>query len=229
MKFNHQRFSSFLIEGPSLETTIRAIVSDANDPVTRVYEVLKPMASRFFADHNTLRGFGIPSGGVGRRWYDAHYFNSMGKELYHLVQFAPKETTALKQFLSNLPNKFNVISADLPEALISAGTNLHNPELTQVGRKWQRERTAYQQFLRDLTGKSNPEGRSRVEVDPDWVEPEDEFATKSQQSATANDLVSRVLDDLPSNVAGDIRNAIARSPNKIQALQHELDKRGIKL
>lgn len=228
MKFNHQRFSSFLIEGPSLDTTIRAIVSDANDPVTRVYEVLKPMARNFFHEHGTLRGFGIPAGGVGRRWYDAHYFNRMGKELYHLVQYAPKETLALKQFLSNLPKKFSDISASLPEALISAGTNLRNPALAQVGHKWKQERVAYQKYIRDLTGKPDPE-ESRVETDPNWVEPEDTFAAQSQQNATANDLVSRVLRDLPSNVAGDIRNAIARSPNKIQALQRELDKRGIRL
>ncbi len=49
------------------------------------------------------------------------------------------------------------------------------------------------------------------------------------QAAAAEDVVNQVLADLPKEVRGEIRNAIAKSSNKIVALQMELAKRGIKI
>ena len=49
------------------------------------------------------------------------------------------------------------------------------------------------------------------------------------QAVAAEDVVNQVLADLPKEVRGEIRNAIAKSSNKIVALQMELAKRGIKI
>lgn len=49
----------------------------------------------------------------------------------------------------------------------------------------------------------------------------------SSQRSQAEDIVQQVLNSLPKNVAGEVRNAIARSDNKLLALQQELHKRGI--
>jgi hypothetical protein len=52
-------------------------------------------------------------------------------------------------------------------------------------------------------------------------------ATGHQQQQV-DKIVNDVLKSLPSSIAGDIRNAIARSPNKLLALQQELKDRNIK-
>lgn len=49
----------------------------------------------------------------------------------------------------------------------------------------------------------------------------------SQQNQQVEAIVNSVLKDLPSNVAGEIRNAIAKSDNKLAALQAEMKKRGL--
>lgn len=49
-----------------------------------------------------------------------------------------------------------------------------------------------------------------------------------QQGSAAEDMVNAILGSLPPRIAGDIRNAISRSPNRLQALQRELTARGIK-
>ena len=42
-------------------------------------------------------------------------------------------------------------------------------------------------------------------------------------------MVNDILRRLPKGVAGDIRNALAREPNKLYALQRELAARNIKI
>ena len=54
-------------------------------------------------------------------------------------------------------------------------------------------------------------------------------ATVGSQMSQVEQIVSNVLASLPPKVAGEIRNAISRSGNKLQALQQELTKRGIKM
>lgn len=50
-----------------------------------------------------------------------------------------------------------------------------------------------------------------------------------QQSAAVDGIINDTLMALPAKLAGDIRNAISRSGNRLMALQVELNKRGIKL
>ena len=82
-----------------------------------------------------------------------------------------------------------------------------------------------------VVGKRDPSKMPVVNVDTgvDGYLSDPSNAINGQQRTVANDLVHMALKRLPASVAGDIRNAIARSGNKLLALQQELDKRGIKL
>lgn len=60
-----------------------------------------------------------------------------------------------------------------------------------------------------------------------YVDPGNELLGK--QNAAVDNLINDTLRSLPAKLAGDIRNAISRSGNKLMALQVELNKRGIRL
>ena len=57
----------------------------------------------------------------------------------------------------------------------------------------------------------------------------DRRALQATQKVQIERLVNTVLSSLPRGVAGEIRNAIAKDPNKLVALQRELSKRDIKI
>lgn len=69
---------------------------------------------------------------------------------------------------------------------------------------------------------------SSGEIDPLRAADNDRKQLSGKQNSAAEDMVNAILGSLPSRIAGDIRNAIARSPNKLQALQREMAARGIK-
>jgi hypothetical protein len=85
-------------------------------------------------------------------------------------------------------------------------------------------REEYEQYLSDLE-LSDYEDDDEIEKAP--KAPKD--PAMGQQRNQAEEIVNNVLRKLPSKIAGDIRNIIARAPNKLQALQQELQKRGVKV
>lgn len=228
MQFNHARYTTLLNEGTSLETTIRAIINDANEPVAQTYATLKRMATKYFAEHGTMRGFGMVAGGVSRRWYDTHYFDRLSKELHHLTRYAPESTRSVAAMLSLIPTKFSEISDQLPEALMDVGKRLRDDRLVTAAQNWKRERESYN------THRANILRQAKAEEQGD-TDDEEQAATKNykqtvnKQYDAVEGIVNNVLKSLPSGIAGDIRNMIAKSPNKLQALEQELDRRGIKL
>jgi hypothetical protein len=50
-----------------------------------------------------------------------------------------------------------------------------------------------------------------------------------QQNAQVDSIINNVLGKVPKSIAGDIRNAIARAPNKLAALKAELDRHNINM
>ena len=221
-----------IAEGPSLETTLRAIINDIGEPVLQLYSTMKNMAKQYVDRRGDLTGFQMVAAGAAARWYNNFYFNKLGKELRHLTQQAPRYSADLNDLLGKLPKSFNALAGELPEILEAMGRRMGNKELARHASIWQQARENYDQYLGDL----------ELQGGDDWDEEDPEAekraaqkaATKDRNQATgkqmdqAEQIVNNVLSKLPAKVAGDIRNAIARAPNKLQALQAELQKRGVK-
>jgi hypothetical protein len=221
-----------LDESNDIKGTLKTITNDIGEPITNVYETLKYMAKRFYDSHGDLKGFSMVAAGVGGRWFQTFYFNRLQNELYDLCKQNTKLTVGLQQFLrgSEVKGKlenakgFNAVSKELPDILATIGAKIGYAPLANNARRWMQNREEYEQYLSDLE-LSDYEDDDDVEKAPKI--PKD--PAMGQQRSQAEEIVNDVLKKLPSKIAGDIRNAIARAPNKIQALQQELQKRGVKV
>lgn len=206
-------------EGPSLETTIRAITNDIGTPITQLFHTLKIMAKKYVDNHGDLSGWNLVAGGPPGRWMVEYYPNRLQKELYHLVQYSPKHTGALKKFLSGMSTSFSDLNMSLPSILADIGEKLRAPELTANANKWAQNSAAYREYLTTL---NDDEDSAPIASKPE------KNKLPGQQNAQVDQIVNDILQKLPKQVSGDIRNAIARSQNKLQALMLELQKRNIK-
>ena len=223
----HEIIKSYrgLTESTSLEATIKAIIADIGNPVSSTYATLSQMAEKFAYNKGSLKGFGMIAGGAGNRWYQTFYFNRLQKELYDLAKYVPRHSEALKRFLEGSPNSFTVIGEVLPPILIDIAQKINNQQLAAAARRWVHIRNEYYDLLDRL--KNDGDEEDDTDIKPISKPPAPKIT--GQQASQAEQLVSDILRSLPKNVAGDIRNAIARMPNKLQALQQELQKRNIKL
>lgn len=210
----------FLAESTSLPTTITALASDIGDPIQTLYQNLTRMREKFYAEHGSLKGFGFVAGNVGRRWFDSYYFNRIGRELRDLVRYAPRETRELQDFLTNIPSTFDHIK-ELPEILVAVGVRLKNETLTHNARAWIRARDLFTQGRATVVGDESKQSRSYNTPSAD------EIATNRQQMSQADQVVNDILNGLPRNMVWEIKAAIEKKPNKLQALQYELQKRGL--
>ena len=217
-----------LAEANSLEGTVKTI-TDHGKYIAQVFEQLKAMAKRYVDGRGDLKGFAMVAGGVGSRWFNDFYFNKLQAELYALTKQAPKYSQALIYFLKDASEdrehkiSFNEISKQLPTILFNMGHKMKSGALTQFADNWGNRYHEYKNYL------------TKIEVEAGYDD--DEFdepkvkAPKSnaigKQNTQVDQIINSVLAKLPKNVAGDVRNAIARSDNKLQALHQELQKRDI--
>jgi hypothetical protein len=217
-----------LAEANSLEGTVKTI-TDHGKYIAQVFEQLKAMAKRYVDGRGDLKGFSMVAGGVGSRWFNDFYFNKLQAELYALTKQAPKYSQALIYFLKDASEdrehkiSFNEISKQLPTILFNMGHKMKSGALTQFADNWGNRYHEYKNYL------------TKIEVEAGYDD--DEFdepkvkAPKSnaigKQNTQVDQIINSVLAKLPKNVAGDVRNAIARSDNKLQALHQELQKRDI--
>jgi hypothetical protein len=226
-----------LEESASLETTLRNIINDIGEPVTGLYDQLKFMAKKYVHDHGELdRGWKMVAQGAGARWVQSFYDGRLKNELYHLTRYNTKNTAELQQFLRGrevngkleLKRSFFKIADELPAILEKIGNKLNVPQLAKNAARWQQNSHSYSNYLDSLgdTDTSDPEDENRSAR---RAADKDSKHTTGKQFDQIEQIVNSVLSKLPSKIAGDIRNAIARSPNKLQALQIELQKRSIQL
>lgn len=219
MKKNKQAsvHEGIINEGPSVETTVRAISNDIGEPVTQLYNTLKSMAKQYVENNGSLKGFQLIAAGAANRWYQTFYFNRLQKELYHLTQFSPKRTTDLQALLSKLPKSFNALSGSLPEILAKIGDQLGATNLKTNAVRWVQNRAEFENYLNSL----ETDEEDNIDNTPPPVA---KSTLPGQQHAQVDQIVNDVLKSLPKSIAGNIRNAIARSPNKLQALKHEMSR-----
>jgi len=210
-----------LVEGPSLESTVRAIVADTGNSINMLYDAMDSAAKTFVDNQGRTKGLAIVLGGYTSRWMDKFYFNRLQSELHDLTKFYPKSSVKLKQALISGLDKYKDVVEAIPYYLVQIGKFEKNNDLVKAGMHWEARRSRHGNFLDKL--------KASLEDDtPTPTKPKDKTpsAVGSQMSAVEQ-LVADVLRKLPQKVAGEIRNAISRSDNKLLALQKELAKRGI--
>jgi hypothetical protein len=163
---------------------------------------------------------------TGAKWTEKFYKDKLKNELYDLVKYRPGDTADLKDFLRGVEidgeletkRSFSNISNNLPQILADLGHKLQEPQLIKNALRWVKNLKDYHAYLASL----------EEDDEDDYPAPAPAKSTlPGQQNAQVEQLVNDMLSKLPKNVAGDIRNAIARSPNKLQALQQELTRRNI--
>jgi len=230
-----QSFGS-MEESISLNTTVKAIANDIGEPITSLYATLKKMAKSYYDNNGDLKRFGLVAAGVGSRWFQTYYVNKMQTDLYDLTRQSPAHAAELKQFLRGkmvkdnlvMPKSFSELNKDLPEILARMGTKMGAEALAKNAKAWVYNKHDYEDFINKLlNGKGDDDDDGDGYGAPATVDAPSKDALLGKQRNHAEEIVNDVLRKLPSNVAGDIRNAIARAPNKLQALQQELQKRKI--
>jgi hypothetical protein len=219
-----------LEESTSLESTVRAIVNDIGEPITNVYDTMKYQAKKYVDNYGELgRGFGLVAAGVGGRWVQSVYTNKLQNELYDLIKYNTRRTVDLQKFLRGVEVKgelemkrsFSSIANELPEILVKLGQYLGSPQLTKNAQRWIQNKAAYEQYVANLEADDSDDDYQELTAKA----PKNKSI--GQQNSQVDQIINDILSKLPSKIQGDIRNAIARSSNKLQALQLELQKRGV--
>lgn len=216
-----------LDEGPSLPSTLKSIATNG-EPITQLYGKLKAMAKRWVDNNGSLKGFHRNAAGQSAQWFNNFYFNKLQNDLYALTKQAPKYAPPLIAFLKDASEdrerhiNFTEISRSLPPILFQIGKRMGDESLARFAHSWKARKDEYDSYLSQL--------EAEADMDDEYDEPEvkpEKSKVPGQQNAQVEQIVNDILAKLPKNVAGDIRNAIARAPNKLQALQQELSKRKI--
>lgn len=223
--FENVDLDQTLFEGPSLPSTLRSIITNG-EPIAQLYERLKAMAKNWMHNNGQLKGFHRNAAGQTARWFNDFYFNKLQNELYSLAQQTPKHSGPLKSFLKDTTENrekhitFAEISEKLPSILFNIGKNINDDGLMRFAKNWELRKKEYEEYLAKI--ESEDSNNNDTEIDD---QPRDNFL--GRQNAQVEEIVNNILRNLPNRVAGEIRNAIARSPNKLQALQQELARRNI--
>jgi hypothetical protein len=221
-------WNTYLSESVSLSSSIKSIVA-TGDSIAKVYGDLKTMAEKWVYNNGQLRGFHRNAAGVGKRWYDTFYWGKMENDLRTLLEKNPKAAAKLQDFFNIDRDErghisFTTISKSLPRILYQVGERMDNQDLQRFGRNWFQRQKDYEDFLSRVESEVNDEAD---DVPAPAALPKDNVV--GRQNAAAEDIVNQILRSIDKKAAGEIRNAIAREPNKLQALQRELTKRNIKV
>ncbi len=245
--------SSFTLDGAI--TNLLAV----EDSILQIYKDLLPMAQKWldnvrkrvpgdpkrFEDIPSLQNFKFLVGSRGKRWYDNFYWNKMQADLYTLLRNLSNNVNKsdLRDFMDLHTSgdtkisgargghlKWGTIENNLPEILRSLGKQLKREDLYEFGNRWAQARDNFQKTLdkMEIEAKDDQDSRDRSNFGDPKSKGNDAMLA-SQQRRKADELVNQIIDRLPSRVRGDIRNAIARSDNKLQALEKEIMRRGLKI
>jgi hypothetical protein len=219
---------SMLDEGVSVNSSVKSIVA-TGDSIAKVYGDLKTMAEKWVYNNGSLKGFHRNAAGVGKRWYDTFYWGKMEGDLRTLLEKNPKAAGKLQDFFNIDKDErghisFITIGKSLPKILYQVGERMDSKDLQRFSRSWFQRQKDYEDFLSRVETEVNDD-EDDVPVQP--REPKDNVV--GRQNAAAEDMVNQILRSIDKKAAGEIRNAIAREPNKLQALQRELTKRNIKI
>jgi hypothetical protein len=210
-----------LFESPSLPSTLNAIATDLSTKILPLYRELDVMLDRMLDKTRCSNNFPFVGGSVKSRWMNDNW-NKFLFELFDLGRQSGTLGSYLLVYLNKTrPTKFNQLTEDLPPHLKRIAAANNDKRIENLCNSWLEANLTLEQKIRDnwCADEDNAEipagSKSKTK------------STLPQQNVQAEKIVNDVLNKLPSGVAGDIRNALARSTNKIQDLMRELARRGI--
>jgi hypothetical protein len=211
-------------ESVSYDTTIRSIVAALGSSLSEVYSNLESAAEDAYYNEGDMKKFGLIGGGIGNRWVQTFYHNKLQHELYDLIDYKPKQTAILKDYLRKSYTKFSDISRFLPQLLIDIGKQINSKELYHAATQWDTRHKKFQEFIKKLSDKiesdKKEEQQSKKTVKTDNLQ--------GKQSTQVEEVINSIFSTLPKNIVAELRPIIARSDSKLQTLMAELAKRGIK-
>lgn len=210
--------------GPSFNVAARSLLSTINSTASGAEEALK------WRDRSRV----MPVMRDMYQWFRHNYESNSGYNLRsiltNLKNSQPKYAKLADRILSvpSLPNGAEGRIGAEGKVLILSGVlaelvkNIHND--SRLGTELHTATNRLSGILTQLRAiKWDDIGVDSKDTRPTIKQP----SVMSQQNQQVEVIVNGILKDLPSNVAGEIRNAIAKSDNKLAALQAEMKKRGL--
>lgn len=239
------RIHEIITETFALKNTMAAVAADIGNNVTNTFDELKKSAGNFYGNRGDLAGWEFIGASIeARTWWDRIWAprtdpkrmgprasSGLQGELYDLARQAGRSGKPLQDLLREMivaRGNFTSLAHRLIPILRNIAREHENKTLETRVDRWQAQLEDYEQWIGDLIQREAPR-RSKKTVSKDVETPSvrNEPSALPGQNAAAEKIVNNVLQSLPAGIAGDIRTAIARSSNKIQALRAELQKRGI--
>lgn len=200
--------------------------------------------------------FALPMSSITRKWMRDVFEKSFRDDLYDLVKFYPNQSTQLKQYLkSSLEDpgllKFNELAVKMPSILKEIGEKIGNKNLVNKAQKWDDMHSEFIWYAAELKDEVDKEwggsggkeyARSSASSGPDEEklrqekERQEREASKqlsgsqrNQADIIADQTISRIRQQHGKGVADSIRQEIAKSDNKLMALQKAISSRNLTL
>lgn len=227
------RLYEILTEGADIRSTIMSITDEIGTPIADLYERLSHAMKRAadmngLDSHGRIVGQGLIIGGEGSRWAENHYIPKLEKELYALAK-QTKAAEPLRQYLVNNTKKnFTNLATNLPPILMGIAKKINAKSLYDNAEQWQKMRIEFEQYVTELAQDADEYGETGY--DDSAPRPEKGPNPIAGQNVAAETIINDVLNKPEvRRHAGEIRNILARSDNKLATLQQELSRRGIRL
>jgi len=239
------RLSEILQEDVSSEASLKNIDDILTVQLPGLYRGMKLMAEKYANNYTPKREDGVYEydpekfmksltfimGSQKAKWYQDVFFKALKPALYNFSKSLPPVLrNRLSQSLSDM-----VISGSMKNVEGSLIQQLDNIALVTKNARLKSAVTTAKDAIREYNlhiEKMEPiAARNNAPIDSGYDDPAPpkERSSIGSQNASVESIISDVLSRIDKKQAGDIRNAIARSANKLQALQIELNRRGIKV
>ena len=219
------RLHELLRENTSKDTSVKNIADILSTQLPELYRVLGKMAEKYYAANGELgKGFRFITGGPKAKWFQDVFFTSLKPALYNLAKnLKGSDREELSNFLSDTVGDtgFRNIEDKLVPLLLRIGKITKDQRLQAGAQAAYNAIEKYQRLLDDI--ETSDDDKYDIPKAPKEQNP------IAQQNAAVEQIVNDTLSRIDRHQAGEIRNAIAKSSNKLQALQQELRKRNINL
>lgn len=227
------RLEQILAEDISQPAAIKNITDILSTELPELYRRLGKMAEQFeynngpigeiTATYNNPKKFAFIIGSQKAQWYKSVFDTQLKSSLYALTNTLPKSLRAelnkyTDEAMSN--GKFSHIENSLIPLIKRIGQTIKSDQLIAGANAAKSAMDAFNATVESLWN-----GEESGHTDEPVTQKQ--ASGIGQQNAAADQLINGVLSDLDKRVAGEIRNAIAKSGNKLAALQSELKKRGL--
>lgn len=223
---------NILHESVSEESAKSAVYSAMSSYVRVLSELLRRVQNQI-AEGNSLRAVRFIQGTPKAKWVSDNFMgNHKGAGLLGaamtLKREGPKNTRGIFNQISQMrisafvasgkSNMFQTFGDLFIDLGYMDSNYTHMADRIEQGR---REITnAIDDYKSELSGEREAERKEKARR-------KEQGRFQSAQVSQSEDIVNQILSQLPSNVRGEVRNSVARSGNKLQALMKELEKRGI--